>query len=240
MIVAGDAAERCNCDAKDTEERFSFVDVLGPLGAQTTEPFLSNKSNRSHWDRPRYSWEVVASSGFGCGCCCNGRGRGRGIDARPARSVVVLRPGCDGGILGASARSVFFAMFGSTFKFHSSSALLWTATHADDIQSRPQLFEQVTMSGSCGMGAVVTWQDGAVVITSINPLGPAAATGEVLVGDHIMSVGAVAVSSVEQARALILGPSEQPPAIAHMAACSSVHYTNCFACFLFTAFPLFL
>ena len=90
------------------------------------------------------------------------------------------------------------------------------------------------------MGAVVTWQDGAVVITSINPLGPAAATGEVLVGDHIMSVGAVAVSSVEQARALILGPSEQPPAIAHMAACSSVHYTNCFACFLFTAFPLFL
>ncbi len=60
------------------------------------------------------------------------------------------------------------------------------------------------------MGAVVMWQDAAVVITSINPLGPAGATGEVLVGDHILAVGATAVTSVEQARALILGPSEQP------------------------------
>ena len=91
------------------------------------------------------------------------------------------------------------------------------------------------MSGSCGMGAVVTWQDGAVVITSINPLGPAAATGEVLVGDHIMSVGAVAVSSVEQARALILGPSEQPPAIAltwPLAAACTIQIVSRVSCLL--------
>jgi hypothetical protein len=35
---------------------------------------------------------------------------------------------------------LFFLPFGCTFEFYISSALLCTATHADDIQSRPQLF----------------------------------------------------------------------------------------------------
>ena len=56
------------------------------------------------------------------------------------------------------------------------------------------------------MGAVIIWQDGAVVVTSVNPFGPAGASGEVLVGDHIVEVGGKAVTSVDQARALILGP----------------------------------
>ncbi len=56
------------------------------------------------------------------------------------------------------------------------------------------------------MGAVIIWQDGAVVVTSVNPYGPAGVSGEVLVGDHIVEVGGKAVTSVDQARALILGP----------------------------------
>jgi C-terminal processing protease CtpA/Prc len=56
------------------------------------------------------------------------------------------------------------------------------------------------------MGAVIIWQDGAIVVTSVNPFGPAGASGEVLVGDHIVEVGGKAVTSVDQARALILGP----------------------------------
>ena len=67
------------------------------------------------------------------------------------------------------------------------------------------------MTSTCGMGAVVVWQDGAVVVTSVNPLGPAGASGEVLVGDCILGVGGVDVTSVEQARGLIAGPGKLPP-----------------------------
>ncbi len=56
------------------------------------------------------------------------------------------------------------------------------------------------------MGAVIIWQDGAVTVTSVNPLGPAGVSGEVLVGDHIVEVGGTAVTSVDQARSLIIGP----------------------------------
>ena len=63
---------------------------------------------------------------------------------------------------------------------------------------------------ACGMGAVIVWLDGAAVVTSVNPLGPAGLSGEVLVGDHIAEVGGTAVTSVEQARALIVGPSDVP------------------------------
>lgn len=60
------------------------------------------------------------------------------------------------------------------------------------------------------MGAVVMWHDGAVVVTSVNPQGPAGASGEVLVGDCIVEVGGTKVTSVEQARGLILGPGKLP------------------------------
>jgi hypothetical protein len=60
------------------------------------------------------------------------------------------------------------------------------------------------------MGAVILWLDGAAVVTSVNPLGPAGLSGEVLVGDQIAEVGGTAVTSVEQARALIVGPSNVP------------------------------
>ena len=66
------------------------------------------------------------------------------------------------------------------------------------------------MSSSCGMGAVIIWQDGEVVVTSVNPLGPAGVSGEVLVGDRIEGVGGVRVTSVEQARGLIMGPGKLP------------------------------
>jgi C-terminal processing protease CtpA/Prc len=57
------------------------------------------------------------------------------------------------------------------------------------------------------MGAIIVWQNGAVVVTSVNPLGPAGASGEVLIGDQIIEVGGEAVTSVEQARSMIIGPS---------------------------------
>jgi C-terminal processing protease CtpA/Prc len=71
------------------------------------------------------------------------------------------------------------------------------------------------------MGAVVVWQDGAVVVTSVNPLGPAGVSGEVLVGDRIVAVGSIEVSSVEQARGLIMGPGKLPPLF-----CSSLKHRS--------------
>ena len=77
------------------------------------------------------------------------------------------------------------------------------------------------------MGAVVVWQDGAVIVTSVNPLGPAGATGEVLVGDHIVEVGGTAVTSVDQARTLIVGPGIHPYCTRRRSRAACLAHTFC-------------
>jgi S1-C subfamily serine protease len=76
------------------------------------------------------------------------------------------------------------------------------------------------------MGCVIVWQDGAVVVTSVNPLGPAAASGQVLVGDHIVEVGGTAVTSVDQARTLILGPGIFPSCSARAACLADTFFSG--------------